>query len=181
MPESYDFNAAGGEIHWKSRDEAPEAYDRITGALKEAGFTQQHLNAAMPLVQSIVEEAVRDFGAQVDTKSEMATLTKEWGAETNTRGQAVKDWAKANFPSEIFHKPLGATAAGMKFLEQIMSGQRGAQPIVNNGRAGFDPGKIDKELDTLRASEAYQVAHHPDHKATHARYDELLQQRLASR
>ncbi|MCG8434511.1 MAG: hypothetical protein MJA83_10810, partial [Gammaproteobacteria bacterium] len=152
VPEAYDFNAAVGDsgIKWKSRDEAPEAFDQITGALKEAGFTQQHLNAAMPLVQSIVQEAVRDFGAQVDTKAEMGSLTKEWGAETNTRGQAIRDWALANLPSEIFFKPLGATAEGMKFLDKAMRGERGAEPLTGDSRASFDPAKAEKELEEMR-------------------------------
>ena len=183
VPEAYDFNAAVGNsgVTWKSRDEAPEAFDQITGALKGAGFTQDHLNAAMPLVQSIVEEAVREFSSQVDTKAEKGKLSGEWGNETDTRGRAVRDWATANLPSEIFYKPLGATAEGIKFLEGVMRGEKGAQPINGTTRAGFDPTKIDAQLAEMRQSDAYRSGLHPDHQAIHQRYDELLAQKMKAR
>lgn len=184
-PDGYDFNAGLGEnpeVVWKSRDDAPDAYAQITGQLRDARITQAQLNSIMPIVSSIVNEAVRDFGAQVDVGAEKNKLTQEWGSQTDTRGSAVRQWVEANFHSHIFHKPLGATAEGIKFLYSLMANDRGAQPVVPDAtdlRPAQDPLALESELKELRRSEGYRDSNHRDHTRIHERYRELLEQKLS--
>ena len=188
VPEQYDFGASleqqGETVRWKEADENPEAATYFNEKLREIGVTQNQLDAAMPLLTEIVNDALVESGLGANPNVEKQKLAQDWGCQTiqelNKRGASIKRWALANLHSDIWRKGLLATAEGMKLAEKIMQIDRGAQPLLpehGDYRRGHDPGAVEDELSELRSSEAYRDAGHKGHSAAHNRYRELLQQR----
>jgi hypothetical protein len=113
-------------------EESLAQYAEQAKALKEEGFNSKQVKYMMEKQKEFTQDFLKHHGLDVDVEAEKAILQKEWGADAETKFQAVTKWATDNLPADLLNKPLRATAAGTKLIEQIMQQRQGPVPITES-------------------------------------------------
>jgi hypothetical protein len=179
VPESYaaEETLAAGGINPPANEAEQATLDALMEGAKEAGFTQRQFDAMIKLGADWARRHIEMSRPDVDHEAEFSKLQSEWRTDdkaTRARIDEVAKWAVANLPSEVFNKPLYASAEGLKFLDQLRTQQRGPQPLSGNTAApGPSLEEIKLERANLMADPEY-MRNTPKGKALNDQVDALL-------
>ena len=173
----YEYSSAfeeAGVSNLVSYEDNPEPYDRMNEMFSTGNFSQDQVNTAIKIgADWIVSEVQRQI-PQVDEKAEFAKLEQEWGQQARDKAVEVAKWANANLPSDVFHKPLYASAEGVKFLESLRQQNKGATPITakdNTPTASYED--IELQVNELMQHPDY-YSNSPTGQALQKKVDNLL-------
>ena len=185
-PESYegiaDVMSEAGIYPLPQDEENAAAWNEFEGQLREAGYDMDDVKFWVGLGGNWVKKQVANIGPDTDKDAEMEKLQQEWGDDTGNLRKSVAQWASNNLPSDVYTKPLWATAEGMKLLARLSKEAKGTQPIVSDKQTtSFDALELDKQINEIVASDEYKDPLNPHHKAALAKAEALVRRQLSAR
>lgn len=159
VPEKYDFTEVFKNHNMEITDQT--RYDSFQTELRDLGINSKQATALMDRYAAEVQTIIKPFADKIaeltppNLKEERSKLEQEWGNKTNDNLTSAGKWARANLPKDVADA-LGRTANGIKFVAEMMNGERGPVPISEHTTpSAVDPGEIQTKIKDIMSNKDY--------------------------